>query len=251
MSQELVTIGGANVPATQPPPGFVDNSGLGDIVRIKPTRLVLVQPMTKDPKGAKIGQILNSNTGEIHDKIELVLLNSHLSRALFPPGGNATEATCRSNDAKVPADDAKVKQAHSCNNCSKAVWVGGKPPACQLKIELLVVDLENELPHYVSVGGKSISPVKDQLGTLFLKMNKSKKNSHAYAFILGAKKDPKSANYMLDVSKIRELTEDEFGKMDSFNQQMLAAKAAAMAQPDHIDEAVGEVIDAEEVVQEV
>lgn len=145
-----------------------DDTGLSGLVRLKPSRLVLVQPTTLETSGAGIGQILDQSTGEAFDSVKLVILKVHQSRAMYPPGqqvAKGAEPVCRSDDAIRPADNAKVKQANFCATCPKGDvnWQSGNKPPCAKKLEMLAVTTEDGMPHYITASGRSVSRMIDDL----------------------------------------------------------------------------------------
>lgn len=260
METEVTVYEGEGV-ATMPLPPQ-DDSGLGDVTRLTPTRLALVQPMTVDNQGAKTGQLLDTGTGLAYDEMQVVPFKFWRSRAFFPPGAPATkgsEPLCRSNNAIVPTEDSKVKQASSCENCPRSKWVGnGKSPDCREKIEMLVVNTETDMLHFISAGGKSFVPIRTKLSGLQSIINQEEKkgntaHTYEYAMTIGSQKDDKTPNFKLVIKSITKLADDArkwYGNMyNSMRQQAEAAKQAAINEA-NAEASVGEVLEGE-IVQEV
>jgi hypothetical protein len=169
-TQELVQIGGSsNVPA---PVSTGYDTGL-DSFSIKPSNLILVQPTTRNPKGARSGQFLDSLYEDVYDKVEVVPLKLFKQRVMFPPTSPGesldldAKPLCKSDDGLVPSRFVENPQALSCARCPMSVWKrspSGKniPSPCREKFRLLVVEKSTELPKYITIGGKSI-PVLRQL----------------------------------------------------------------------------------------
>lgn len=166
MSQELVTIGGT--PSTEVAAYHGASTGLED-VRIKPTNLILVQNGTREPQGARPGQILDVLTGQAYDQLEVVPLRRSIQRVMFPPGELDLDAKpiCRSSDGVVPSPFAEHPQALRCATCQYSQWkkVNGVSvkPRCSEKYRLLVIKKDEGVPRYLSVGGMGIAPLKLRL----------------------------------------------------------------------------------------
>lgn len=238
-----------------PAPMEVDETGLSDFIKMKPSRLALIQHTSTKPQGANPGQILDDESGQVYDSIPLVLLKMHTARVFFKPGApiaKGTEPLCRSWDGKVPAQDVLVRQSSTCASCPRAVWQGKTAPPCKEKLELAVATVDDVMPHYFSVGGKSISPVRKVLDTISKALkNKTLASLHHAVLTFRGVKD--KTTYMLEVVKPSKdasfdvLTDEQASpfislfkemKSQSNQQDVLDAEFAA-------DDAVGEILTGE------
>jgi hypothetical protein len=171
-STELVHVQPSNGEVVRSYQGSVD-TGLDNVSRIKPTNIILVQGMTRNPMGARPGQLLDTDTGEIFDSLTLVALKIWRPRVLFPPGADLdAEPLCRSNDGFVPSDFAKVKQSSQCGymagkryiaTCPQAIWKDGEKPACRQNMKFIAINRKTYLPCFFQVSGKSISSLQTTL----------------------------------------------------------------------------------------
>jgi hypothetical protein len=238
-------------------PSDVDETGLSDIARLKPTGLVLVQNTTRDTKGARPGQILDLLTGQAYDSITVVPLRVQRSRVMFPPGADLdAEPICRSNDGINPSPFAKVPQATRCEGCSKAKWFNREKPPCQEKRRMLVIVKESGLPRSITIGGKSIGPFQqlmDYIGQDVYMSRRAGHNYHLYDYfftISGRREVSKKGNYfVMDFGDLKKVpAPGEYA--DLFNQFIVQAKRYAeeedvAAAEQAVDNAVGEVVNAE------
>lgn len=94
-------------------------------------RLRIVQPTSEDSEEG-LGQIRNSVTGDLYDKLIVIPLTVRHGRVYFPPGETHSAPECRSLDGLVSAD------GQSCASCDRANWGGEdghEPPACAETID--------------------------------------------------------------------------------------------------------------------
>jgi len=209
-----------------PPSAFeeVDGTGLSDYIKLKPSRLALTQHTTTNPQGSNPGQILDDESGQVYDDIKLVILKMHTARVFFKPGdkiAKGAEPLCRSWDGKVPANDVKQRQSNSCASCPQSQWEDKTAPPCKEKLELAVATVEDEMPHYFSVGGKSISPIRKVLGTISKELKKKTLPSlhHAAITLRGVKA---GMVYMLEVVKTEVLSDEQASPFISLYKEMKA-----------------------------
>lgn len=168
-----------------------DFTGLSSVVRIKPSNLTLIQPMTQNPRTARVGQYLDELTGEAYDSLTLVPLRVTQTRVLFPPGNSfGEEAVCRSNDGIYPSPFANAPQAQSCATCPQSKWVDNQKPPCRLNLNLLAVVKETSLPRYVNFTGTGVKVLRMALESiqqdimLMSKTQNKKYNLYDYFFTL-------------------------------------------------------------------
>jgi len=253
MSTELIET--QNTQVMPPPP--VDD-GLTSVVGLKPNRIKIVQPMTFDAQGAKLGQMLDVDSGQAYDSMGLVVLKINKSRVYFPPGSQpapGAEPLCRSFDAVKPADNVKAKQSLSCLTCPRAVWYGGKPSDCREKIELTVANTVDDSPYFMSISGKSISPVRKQLGEVLKKIYIAAKQGVTITmrnFILTFSTKKDGQNYVYQVTKISDPISNEQAEpyIDLFNQMNAQKQVAQLVEAEQqVDEHVSEIIEGEIVTE--
>lgn len=157
MSTELVTL-------NEPLDLALPSTGLEDLVRIRPTNVILVQNTTQEPGAARAGQFLDVLTGEVYDDLTVVALQVSLSRVLFPPGNTfGQDPLCRSSNGRFPSPSVETPQAEECASCSYSRWRGKQPPSCKERIQFTVVLKANMLPRYMQFGGVSVKPAKELL----------------------------------------------------------------------------------------
>lgn len=253
MSNEIAVIEtpGQMMPPPAPPAEVFD-TGLSGFVKLKPSRLALIQHTTVNPQGANPGQILDEESGEVFDSIPLVVINMHPARVYFKPGaaiGKGAEPLCRSWDGIVPANDVKVRQSSKCATCAQAQWGKDKTPSpCKLKLEMVVGD-EAGIPHYLSVGGKGLSSVRTKLGEVQkgVALGKFPSPLHVLTTFRGVKD---KTIYKLEISKIETLTDEQAAphiatyrdiKAQKYDQNVIDAEVVA---DDAVDGIVqGEIIE--------
>lgn len=151
-------------PQQMVPAGDQDFTGLSDVVRIKPSNITLIQPMTQNPRNARLGQYLDELTGEVHDTLTVVPLRVSRNRVLFPQGNSfGGDPICRSTDGVYPSPFAQSPQAQSCAVCPQSEWVNNKKPPCKDTLNLLVIVKETGLPRYLNFSGMSVKVLRDAL----------------------------------------------------------------------------------------
>jgi hypothetical protein len=262
MSTDLVQLG------AQPEYDTMLETGLDSVARLTPTNLILVQNSTRDPKGARPGQILDDLTEEVFDRITVVPLKVWTSRVLFPPGADLdTDPLCKSDNGVVPSDYSQQKQALQCRICPQNDWSDGRA-ACKEKINFLTVVKDGAiagLPRFFSAGGMSISAIKYQLKRIrqnieILKRKGTKVELYDFYFDITSerKTGSKGAYYVVRIENLKmNPNPSEFGPM--FEEFVLAAKRQAHERQQLLAEASvngavnnaidGEVIDAEVVTE--
>jgi hypothetical protein len=163
---DLITIQPASTALATGVEGF-------DGFKLTPAVLKLVQNTTTD-EGAVKGKLFDTLSKTNFESMRVVPLAIKVGRVYFPPGGDlGAEPICRSNDGIKPSEDAQIPQATNCENCDRGakMWkdykATGKKPDCQEKFRMLFVSRETGLPYWLTIGGKSVSRVKDLQKGLF------------------------------------------------------------------------------------
>lgn len=263
-TQELIVHGGSEVVAHY---GAAVATGLEDVAPLLPTNIQLVQPVTRDPKGARPGQFLDVLTEEAFDELVVVPLKVTKQRVYFPPGSDLdADPLCRSNDGKVPAPRVDTPQATSCASCPYSQWYGGQRPPCNEKLQFLFIVKEGPLaylPRYFSVGGVSIIPATTVLKRIrqdIIRAARMPEPLHLalydYYFTLKSEKavGKKGTYYVARFDNVQRVANPaEFGPFyqDYVVQAVQhAQEQEAIAAEQAVDAVVNDVVDAE-VVQEV
>ena len=261
-TQELVHVAPAMPPTMYVEP-VVDETGLDDVARLKPSNIILVQNTTRDTKTARPGQLLDTLTEEVYDALTVVPLKIMRQRVLFPPGELDLDAepVCRSNDGTSPSQFAKAPQSRSCKTCPHSQWIGGKKPPCAEKLKLLMVTKDAGLPRLFNVGGKSITTLRTVLQRIqeAIRMQQAKGGDplHLYDFFFTIKSEKVTGKFSYYVARFDEVkrvaTVGDFGplfeefvirrKYQDAEDNVVQAEAQA-------DAAVSSVVEAE-FVQEV
>lgn len=269
MSQELVQV-------EQSPPvntGLLAyqeqlaSTGLGNVVRLKPSAIKLLQNTTLDLKGAKAGQFLDVQMGIGMDELKVVLLGVGNTRAYYPEGAEMNgPPLCKSDNGLKPSEYSEVKQATNCKNCRHAKWIKGAGSACKGALRALVVVCNEELeglPRFISFKGVSIPPFRELLERMntdmFMRNRKGElPQVFDYMFTLQSKRatSKKGAYYQLIPSPLVRV-KDPGKYAEAFRQFVVQAQALnEVADDDIIDDIPappqGEAIDVEpEVMTEV
>lgn len=260
MSTDLVQVGAGAAPA-MPPPEYVDESGLGLIVRLKPGRFSLVQPMTVDPKDACVGQYLDNSTGVGYDELRVVILRLTVGRTMFPPGADLTvEPLCKSDNGVFPSDFSKVKQSATCASCPHSRWgADRKRPDCNEEINAVVVYTDTDMPYYIKFKGTSIGPVKHGLEAvnkdILIAKRKTGENVQLfdYAITFSSETGKTKKNKVAIITKAERLSSDDSAKYRQMLVEMNAAAAARQQEnlvEAEVDAAVDNVVQGE-IVEEV
>jgi hypothetical protein len=151
----------------QPYTGPAISTGLDDTTRLKPSNLVLIQPVTRDSKGAAPGQFVDTITEEVLNEVTFIPLYVRVKRVLFPEGEfENVQPICRSDDGLVPARGVQTPQSHSCKTCPSGRWFNGQRPPCDEKLSMLVIRKDIEYPTFFQVGGSSIEATRALLGKI-------------------------------------------------------------------------------------
>lgn len=245
-------------------PASEDLTGLGTL-ELKPTKLNLLQPTTRDKKGGQAGQYLDVLTGELFDEITVVPLRFSKTRSMFPPGNDLdVQPICRSNDGIVPAIDVDTPQAAQCAQCPNSRWsiVNGKKqkPACPEKYRFLVVLKDNGMPKWLNVGGASIAPFLETMNRIkYVIFNNGLKGEgpplELFDFYFTMSSNNEGTYFTMKFKDVKKVLEPgTFGPL--FEQYVVSAKAYQEAQAENYtsvqletsaDAAVSEIIEAEEV----
>lgn len=246
-----------------------DLSGLTDVARLRPTALNLVQPSTRDGKGAMPGQFLDVLLGEALNNVEVVPLRILRTRVYFPSiesSGLDSSPICRSMDGIRPSEFAQVKQASTCARCSKSQWVKvdgkNKKPPCQEKLRLLVIRVDNKMPRWITFSGSSFVPMREVFERILQDITINRTNGtiltlHDYKLnITSVKKpSPKGSFFVAsaEVGRIQDIGEyGPFFKEFVESQQYPVEEGpedSEIVSDVKIDNAVTEVIDAEIVTE--
>lgn len=225
----------------------VFDTGLSDVIQVKPSRLTLVQHTTENPRGAKPGQILDEDSGAIYDSVTGTIIKSRKSRVFFPPGSKITkgaEPLCRSNNAIYPAENVKQRQSTHCNTCPKGAW-GDGPPPCKLKLEFIFGNVADGLPYYLSVGGIGVAPVSKALGKINLNVGKKYKTPLHFAVVFKPIKD--GTVYRWDIPEVITLSDEQAQPFIDIYQMIAAQKEQAQiaSTQQESEEAVDNIIEGE------
>lgn len=252
MNNELAVSGNTQTALSAGGLGFDDGETL-------PSYIELVQ-RTSQVDGAIPGKFRDKESNQHFDSLELIPLQFSTSRVLFPPGGDLNqEPLCRSNDGIVPALKVLQPQASSCSNCSQSSWDGYVKgsgvgiPQCKEKMRLLFIDRETNLPYYLTVGGRSIQPMKSFYRTLkkyhtIAKAKGEVVNIFDFATTIRplAIKGPKGSYFVATFDPPKRVKESDLGKFGPLYTQLVlqrnnaAATAAAAADNNAFDEELTE-----------
>lgn len=260
MSEEtqVAVVANAALPAV---PVEHDDTGLDDIVRLKPSRIALVQNTTLNPRGADPGQFLDTTSGDVFDKVDVVIMKMRKGRVFFKPGekiSSDSEPLCRSSDGVKPEANVKARQSQQCNGCPRSKWIGDTPPPCKEKIELVVSKTDNQMPYYMSVGGKSISPIRKTLEAIKSaiygdKMKGLPTTLHNFILTFSSEKD--GSYFKMKAPKILKMTEENAAPYKQMYEEMKSVMNVEheVEAETAVDESVSNVIEGEivEEVQEV
>jgi len=154
-------------------------------------KLIIVQKSHDELVAAgHLGNLYSPDMSQAFDKLNVVMLIKWSSRVLWPDKFNKeNEPICRSRDGKVPAGDildesGKVlaPMSQSCDwdkatlgkrgvfpshVCPYANWTGTKensiPPACTEVINLILLDLETEIPFHFCLSSTTLTPFRNDL----------------------------------------------------------------------------------------
>lgn len=236
-----------------PPPELVA------MPKLKPGQLTIVQPTTLDPKGARIGQLLDTVTGRFYDEMKVVLFAYRKGRVFYKDKESFGQPPlCRSVDLIVPAPNALAPQSSTCKICPRSQWkinpeTGKKiPPPCGERYNILLFNKTTEIPYYFSVGGNSIRPFEGLVQILGqdrqenLKTKKLVLYDHDYFFTIYGESMPGKAFKILGVKDFNRLPDDHnFRRLYHEyivvpRQERLLAAAESQSQ-----QAVDDVVDAE------
>ena len=126
-------------------------------------------------KGEFIGKFHSEELAMEWKEMNLSLIKITDSRVLWPEEYDSdNQPLCRSHDGIVPACDIKEDpedddsatlpgMSENCKDCAYAKWGRNTPPRCQAVRDLLVLDLDSNIPFYISFSSTSLTPLKKQL----------------------------------------------------------------------------------------
>lgn len=209
---------------------------------ILPSYIELVQRTTQ-VDGAIPGKFRDKESNQHFDTIELIPLQFSTSRVLFPPGGDLNqEPLCRSSNGITPALNVIQPQASSCSTCAQSDWSnyvkgsGQGMPGCKEKMRLLFIDRETQLPYYLTVGGRSIQPMRSFKRTLdkYYQIAKAKSEAlNIYDFTTTIKalpiKGPKGSYFVATFDPPKRVRAEDLGKFGPLYQQLVNRRNAAVA----------------------
>ncbi len=142
-------------------------------------RMKLCQPMSKEGTAGKFRLNL---TGEEFATIKAAVLKMNRGRIWWNKDDlTADEPLCRSLDFMKPdpriPDPPDSRCADMINGrltqvCIKSKWIDGERPPCHETFNMLCLDLQTEVPFWISVHGKSISGVRKFLSSIALRKKK-------------------------------------------------------------------------------
>lgn len=258
-----------------PTAAIVPAGGLGfgnsRMFKLKPAILEIVQRTTKGARPDEFGKFRVKDTGELFDELHIVLaMAPQEKRVLFPPGGDlGCDPICRSNDGLVPAPDALVPQANKCGfvddrgyfqaMCKSASWNAWKKsrksedkPACQEKTQLAFWERTTQLPFILSVGGKSVSPIRtamQHVARLAEVLRAKGQNPNIFDFSMKVKAveevGRRGTYYVLAFSDIATVKEEDKAKFGELYMQFAARGQEQVAA--EMEEALNDAISGEQV----
>ena len=140
-------------------------------------------PVLKIEQGTEHpGELFSPDMGQYWDELTLALLKETKSRVLWPEDFDKENMPlCRSHNGVTPAGDIPEDpeseeedivflptMADTCEECEYARWNKNKkgktkPPRCQDVRNLLVLDMESNVPFFYSVYSIALSPYNKQL----------------------------------------------------------------------------------------
>ena len=141
-------------------------------------RVKIIQPTSK--KGTA-GKLMVNLTGEEFAEILILPIKVTQGRVFWEEGGDSEKPICRSPDGHRPDPRIEEPQNEICIArkelsggrvftkivCPRAVWgPDGSAPECRQVFNLLCLDLEQELPFWISVSGASITPLRNFLSVI-------------------------------------------------------------------------------------
>ncbi len=133
-------------------------------------------------KGENSGKLFSEELAMVWDDITFCLVKITDSRVMWPEDYDEdNQPICRSHNGIVPACDIKedpeddnstllpgMSKKCGADNCPYAKWTKGKKggseaPRCKAIRDLLVLDLESNIPFYLSLSSTALTPFKSQL----------------------------------------------------------------------------------------
>ncbi len=165
------------VPATE---SFDENSALDayedDDENQTIPNLIVVQK-THDDYSDHMGSLFSPELDLPFEKMRCSVLVRWDSRVMFPEKFKAdNDPLCRSLDGKHPATDIVDSEGNkivplgpSCgwnkatlhHDCPYANWSDNEPPRCKEVVNLVVLDLESDMPFRISFSSTSLKPFKE------------------------------------------------------------------------------------------
>jgi hypothetical protein len=195
-----------------------DVSFSGKFMRIKPTTLVINQPMTQ-ADGAIKGKIRVVETGEQFDSITVVLMSMPRETRKYEEGEFPDrKCLCFSTDMLRPHANALVPQAVTCKGCPQSDWSAwreyserfGKSnptlvPKCNSQYVATFLDTETKLPSKMYIKSnqsrKAFDKGMENVARELLKLKTKGLNPQIYdvQFTLTTEKQKDGANYFLKI----------------------------------------------------
>jgi len=173
-----VTVAEAKEIATQDN-HFDDGLGALDQGDLIIPRLNIVQKTTPDADPESIGKLAINITGDATEEMKVVLIKFSKSRVLFPEKySKDNEPLCRSHDFLFPANDIEGAEPMNDNcqlipgdkkkrACEYANWgAKNEPPRCQEVWNMLIVDLENYMPMWLSLKSTALAPIRKMVSSI-------------------------------------------------------------------------------------
>lgn len=209
----------------------------------QPSYIELVQ-RTSQVDGAIPGTFRDKESNQHFENIEIIPLQFSTSRVLFPPGGDLNqEPLCRSSDGITPALKVLQPQASSCESCSRGSWdnyvkgSGVGMPDCKEKMRLLFIDRETQLPYYLTIGGRSIQPMRAFKRSLnkFYSIAKARGevvNIYDFTTTIHALpiKGPKGSYFVVTFDPAKRVRDSDLGKFGPLYSQLVLRRNAAAKQ---------------------
>jgi hypothetical protein len=193
-------------------------------------QLRLVQATTQNVDDARPGQIIDTFTNEALDSIDVIVVNTFKTRALFDGGKIGDPPRCTSSDAIIGVGDP----GGDCTRCPHANWRSGG--RCQLRYNYLAVvlgddrDPENELPRGVMMHGTS-AKVASRLNTMLL--GAKFPWSNVITLSSGTETNDRGVYKVWDVKRARAATTEELITSFQWHKQVKAAKSVSIEGDDN------------------
>ena len=139
-----------------------------------------IPALTIVQKGEDSGKLFSKELAMTWDEIDATLIKITDSRVLWPAEYDEdNQPLCRSQDGIRPSCDIKKEPEDDdsemlepmnddCESCSYSKWTknkkgGPEAPRCRAVRNLLIVDLESNIPFFLSLSSTALTPLKAQL----------------------------------------------------------------------------------------